>query len=268
LNDIERQRKHFNAIAERYRQARSHPNHLRLKDLIWASTLDAAPTPRARPLKVLEPMCGYAEGYDIVAKYLSDDISYSGFDYSSTVTDYLQAQHPDRDILCADATRFESDDVWDVIILIGGLHHVPAYAADVVDRLAKCLAPGGIFINLEPTSGNPLFRWVRERIYQSNTLFDEETERAFEVSELAALFSANGLEPVDQLYPGLLAYVLYYNPDAFPHLNVGTPSLVSFLVNLEKWSWRTALARWFSFATLSLWQKPSESKAQAVTEAN
>ena len=135
---------------------------------------------------------------------------------------------------------------------------MPTHATNVVNRLASCLAPNGLFINLEPTSGNPVFRWVRERIYARNSLFDEETERAFEVSELAMLFSNNNLKQVDQLYPGLLAYVLYYNPDAFPRLNIGTPGLVSFLVKLEKWLWRTKPARWFSFATLSIWQKPVE----------
>ena len=69
-------------------------------------------------------------------------------------------------------------------------------------------------------------RWVRDSVYRRNEIFDAETERGFALSRLNELFTANGFELTDQMYPGLLSYVLFYNPDAFPRLNRGGPSLV------------------------------------------
>jgi hypothetical protein len=71
---------------------------------------------------------------------------------------------------------------------------------------------------------------VRDGIYKKNSLFDEQTERAFPVGRL--------------------------NPDAFPALNVGGKSLVSSFYSFDKLFYRNAVGRALSFATLSVWSKP------------
>ena len=121
----------------------------------------------------------------------------------------------------ADVSSVELSQKYDIIILLGGLHHVFHIAPEVVKRLSLSIKTGGYFISLEPTNGNCIFSWVRNRIYENNSLFDEQTERAFDVSELESIFIDAGLNSVDTVYPGLLAYILYYNPDAFPFLNIG-----------------------------------------------
>ncbi len=122
--------------------------------------------------------------------------------------------------------------------------------------LAASLRPGGLLINLEPTHGNPLARMVRERIYRRNQLFDAETERAFSVEELDAMFVSAGLELAYRTYPGLLGYVLYYNPDAFPGLNLAGTRAVNMLFALERPLMATRIGRWLSFATLAVWRSP------------
>jgi hypothetical protein len=123
--------------------------------------------------------------------------------------------------------------------------------------MAHALAVGGCLLNFEPTHGNWLFGKVRERIYARNDLFEAATERAFGLGEYFDMFERAGLERVDAIYPGLLAYVLYYNPDAFPALNVGGPGVVRALFNLERPLLRSRLAAALSFATLSMWRKPA-----------
>jgi SAM-dependent methyltransferase len=146
-------------------------------------------------------------------------------------------------------------------MLLGGLHHVPDAAPKVVRRLARALKANGILISFEPTFGNPLTRKVRERIYARNSLFDATTERSFAVEELLRMFDEAGLEPVDILFPGLLSYVLYYNPDAFPRLNVGGPRMVRLTFALDRLLFRSTLGRWLSFATLSIWRRRTSSPA-------
>ncbi|MGM5025774.1 class I SAM-dependent methyltransferase [Tardiphaga sp. 862_B3_N4_1] len=254
---IERQREHFNSIADRYHEGRQATNHLYLKERMWTDVFAQFPDLKDKQLDVLEPMCGFCDGNDLLKKHLSSNIRYEGFDYSDSVVNSVKQTNPDLNIRQADATRYTpAPDSYDIVILIGGLHHTPLDAPVIVKNLAPGLRKGGLFINLEPTHGNPLFRMVRERIYKDNSLFDEQTERAFPVSTLETLFTDAGLRPKFICHPGLLSYVLYYNPDAFPALNVGGKSLVDATYAFDKLFYRNAIGRALAFATLSVWSKP------------
>jgi SAM-dependent methyltransferase len=255
MEDVQQQRRHFEGIADRYRHSRRHPNHLAVKDAMWRSFLRGKQFPD--PLRALEPMCGYAEGKQILQRFAGDRILYTGFDYSDTLVNQARKEDPAANVFLQDVTTYDPrSERFDVIILIGGLHHVYRHADAVLERLGRALAPGGRFINLEPTQNNAIFRAVRNHIYRRNNLFDAETERAFDLDELNDLFQRNGFELEDQIYPGLLSYVLYYNPDAFPKLNVGSERLVRLLAGVDRLFFRNWVGRTFSFATLSMWRKP------------
>ncbi|MFC5508374.1 class I SAM-dependent methyltransferase [Bosea massiliensis] len=253
----ERQREHFNSIAGRYQAARRNANHLLLKDLMWAHALRGMDRFRGQKVEVLEPLCGFADGKSIIERYLCDNVEYSGYDYSEKVIELLKDQHPQINCWTADATKFDPlPGHYDIVILLGGLHHVPDYAALVVEKSARALKPGGIFINLEPTSGNVVSRKIREAIYRRNSLFDERTERDFGCGELFAMFENAGLRRLRITHPGLLSYVLYYNPDAFPRLNLGGLGAVRRAFSVDKPFLESAIGRFFSFATLSVWERP------------
>src|SRR5262245_41099154 len=253
----ERQRIHFNSIASRYQAARRNANYLLLKDLIWTHALRGINRFQDRHIDVLEPMCGFADGKVIIERHLCSKISYCGYDYSDRVIELLKQQHPGINCFTADAAAYDPpEEKFDVVILLGGLHHVPAYAALVVEKTARALKPGGMFINLEPTSGNVAFRKLREAIYRRNTLFDESSERGFDCRELLAMFEKCGLKPLRITYPGLLSYILYYNPDAFPSLNVGGERAVRWAFAIDRPFLDRAIARFLSFATLSVWERP------------
>ena len=253
---VERQKLHFDRIAADYHRARQHQNHRLLKRLIWSDFLAGRRELLDRPnLRVLEAMCGFADGEAILAALLPWPFDYSGFDYSDAVVDRMKSLAPGLKLFRQDVTSFVPDRTYDLVMCLGGLHHVPHAAETAVRNLANALEPGGLLISIEPTAGNPLFARLREAIYRRNPLFDAETERGFTVPELRALFEGAGLRCEDICYPGLLSYVLYYNPDAFPALNRGGPWLVRKLYAAERPFHRTNLARWLSFATLSLWRK-------------
>ena len=254
---VERQQAHFDGIAEDYFAARRNTNHLLLKELMWRDFLGGRNELRREGLRVLEAMCGFADGKDIVEGALGVKVHYAGFDYSNAVVAKLRATRPELDIRQADVTSYVAHETYDLVVLLGGLHHVHHAAAEAVKRVSRAVEPGGYLLNLEPTNGNPLFRRVRERIYRRNALFDAATERAFEVTELFGLFEAAGLRRVDAAWPGLLSYVLYYNPDAFPRLNLGGSWAVRLAFALDRPFFRTAFGRIMSFATLSLWQRPA-----------
>ncbi len=254
---LERQRDHFNSIADRYHDARRGQNHLYLKRRMWSDVFADLDDFKGRQIDVLEPMCGFCDGLDIISNHLTRNVNYKGFDYSDSVVETVRRERPGVDIVQADATKYRPpENAFDLIILIGGLHHTPRDAAEIVANLAPALRSGGIFVNFEPTHGNPVFKKVRDQIYRSNSLFDEQTEQAFPVSGLLQLFENAGLKLRKILYPGLLSYVLYYNPDAFPFLNVGGRGLVDATYAIDKLFYRNAIGRALSFATLSVWTKP------------
>ena len=260
MTKIERQRAHFDSIAAEYYEARRNSNHVLLKSLIWKEFFSRWPGPRRGDLDVLEAMCGFADGKDIIENGLGAPIRYTGFDYSSEVVARLQDARPELQVTCADVTNFTPTKQYDIVMLLGGLHHVPDAAGDVVVRLAAALKPGGYFISLEPTHGNVVFRLIRQVIYRRNALFDSGTEQAFVTDRLFASFRSAGLTLVDTMYPGLLSYVLYYNPDAFPLLNWGGARAVRAAFTIDRPFMRTGIGKILSFATLTLWQKSAFEK--------
>ena len=261
MDKLERQRAHFNSIAERYQLARKGVNHLLLKDLIWADFLGPHHELKRDGLQVLEAMCGFGDGKTILEGTLGVELDDAGFDYSDEVIARVRKDKPELAIFHGDVGSIELDRQFDLILLLGGLHHVPQIADAALRRLVAAIRPGGLFISLEPTSGNRLFSKVRDWVYSRNSLFDEQTERGFTVEEVLTMFHDAGLEEVDLVFPGLLAYVLYYNPDAFPWLNLGGPRTVRALYRVDRLFLRNRIGRALSFATLSLWRRPLESAA-------
>lgn len=253
---VEQQREHFNKISDKYFSARSHPNHLLLKRLIWKEFFARHPGLGARVRRVLEPMCGMAEGFGILRENLATDFEYVGFDYSEKMVEIARAQHPQLRLEHGDVTAYRpAGDPFDMIVLIGGLHHVFSRTGEVLRNLRQALAPGGMFLSFEPTHDNPVARRARQKIYASNDLFDDDTEQGFEYRDLEDHFRRAGYRRIDEVYPGLLAYVLYYNPDAFPALNVGGQGLVRSAFAVDRMFWANIVGRKLSFATISLWER-------------
>jgi SAM-dependent methyltransferase len=255
MNKIEQQREHFENISEKYYSSRQIGSHLLLKDLLWNYFFKDKPFLKKGTLKVLEPMCGYAEGKDILERHLGIKIIYSGFDYSRNLVEKVRALHPALDVVEMDITKFVPLSKYDLIIIIGGLHHVPFHVDAVLDSLHGALNDDGYFIYFEPTHNNILFKKIRERIYRKNAFFDNDTERAFELDQINDTFERHNYNLIDQIYPGLLSYVLYYNPDAFPLFNIGGKWLVRLIFNIDRLFFRNFIGRKLSFATMSLYQK-------------
>jgi SAM-dependent methyltransferase len=256
INPIEQQIEHFNQIASEYYNARQNPKSSLLYSKIWETVFNNHVLRDLKhPIKVLDAMCGFAIGYDILKENLKTDFSYSGFDYSEEMMHYASQRNPSLRLFVCDILNYRDEDTYDIILLIGGLHHVYTFADQAVSNISKALKPGGFFINFEPTNNNLLWKWIRDRIYKKNRVFDADTEKAFTIKELHTIAQNNNLNVVDELYPGLLAYVLWYNPDAFPSLNLGSLSFVSWLCKMESHIWRTCFARYFSFATLTIYKK-------------
>jgi len=255
MDSILQQKEHFESISQKYYESRQLKTHLLLKHLMWQYFFLNLDFLKNNNMKVLEPMCGYAEGKAILEKHLNITFEYEGFDYSKPLIEKAKIIDPSLNIYLMDVTQFKADKRYDLIILLGGLHHIPQYASDVVENLSKALKPDGYFINLEPTHNNVLFKKIRNYIYNKNNLFDNDTEKAFELDNLNDIYTSNKLEIIKQIYPGLISYILYYNPDAFRYLNIGGCKMTKFFFEFDKPFFKNYIGRKLSFATLSLLKK-------------
>lgn len=247
-NFVNRQKKHFESVSNKYFHARQDSNHLYLKKLMWDHFFNLIDFGDKKKL-VLEPMCGYAEGYELLSSRFK--IEYTGFDFSQPLVDKVKEINPGLNVFLGDVTKFNPDKEYDIVIIIGGLHHVFRYVDDVLKMVNRSLKVGGSFICLEPTHNNIFFKLIRNFIYRKNSLFDEDTEEAFDLKTLNQSFENNHFRISNQIYPGLLSYILYYNPDAFPLLNLGGRSLVKLLFNIDRLFFTNSVGKFFSFATLT-----------------
>ena len=250
MSDIEQQKEHFNSIAMDYYYARQNPNSLLFKQLLWKYILSHLP-PRSKAT-VLEAMCGYAEGEEIVKSHYCINVDYTGFDYSEKLIELVRQLNPTKRVFVQDVTTFKPDSLYDIILIIGGLHHVPDYTEKVLLNLRNGLTDDGYFISFEPTHGNRIAKMIRKRVYRSSSIVDYTTERDYEIHELNKLYKNAGYEIVHQFYPGLLAYSLYYNPDIFPKLVHIGRVMLKMLFTLEKPLYMTRFAKIFSFATMTI----------------
>ena len=90
-----------------------------------------------------------AEGYEILSKNLIPNFDYYGFDYSEKMVEIARNRKPALKIEWNDVTTYQSSgDLFDFIILIGGLHHVYSCTQGVLNNLGKSLRPGGYFLVL------------------------------------------------------------------------------------------------------------------------
>ena len=259
-NDLIRQKESFNSRAENYYMSRNGEKQLLLRNLLYKELLNDIKIPKKK-IMVLEPMCGYGEGKRILEKFFGNGISYEGFDYSDEIVKYAAKYHPGGgNLYVQDVTTFESDQKYDIIIILGGLHHVPAYSSEVVRNMSGLLNKNGIFINVEPTYNNAVFKNLLAYIYKKNKNFDEKTERRFSLNELNEIYLSNGLKIKKQIYPGLLAYLLWNNPNAFPFLNKGSAGLVKKVFHLDRLFMHNRIGRWLSVATFSVLERDEYEK--------
>jgi len=91
-----------------------------------------------------------------------------GIDYSANLIAFATKYNasPQASFYCQDVKDFSTEQTFDVILMIGVLHHLKD-AEYVLTRLRSFLAEGGVLLANEPQKGNPLIvlmRRIRKRI--------------------------------------------------------------------------------------------------------
>ena len=144
------------------------------------------------PIKnMLEVGCGAGFTVD----YLKDKyVNYTGVDYSKNLINYAIEHNGSTGVKfeCLNINEFDSGIKFDVILMIGVLHHIPE-PEDAIETLARILSPQGTIVVNEPQSGNPLIgllRKIRKKI--DNNYSEDQVE--FTEDEIRSIFERCGYD--------------------------------------------------------------------------
>ena len=249
---IEKQRQHFESLSDDYFSATQHPNCLLFNQLIWKEFLARHPYILPHGAQVLEPMCGHGVAKEYLENYLHSDFNYAGFDYSQKLVDIAQARMPEARVFLQDVTTFEVTERYDLIFLSGGLHHVYDHTQEVLERLRRALVPGGYMLSMEPVYDNPLYGLIGRAIYKYSDKFEDESEQRYALKDLNKHYHAAGFKIMEQMYPGLAAYMIAISAFCFPRVFRESPAIIRRLVAAENFLYRNSVGKKLSFCAATL----------------
>lgn len=143
--------------------------------------------PYSRVPSLLETGCGAGFGARYIFSFYGD---YTGIDYSAKHIERARAINsaPNRSFICSSLEAFPPGKQFDVILMVGVLHHMENPTA----QLSHCydlLKPGGHLVLNEPQEANPLwkvFRRIRQKIdpaYSSEQEFVNPSSLSTQIKE-------------------------------------------------------------------------------------
>jgi SAM-dependent methyltransferase len=235
---------HFNVMANKYISSRSHNLCCAYKSEIWSKFLTHLPTKNYNVISDL--MSGNAEAHSYLKQSGISYKNYYAIDQSPEMLSFIK----DHTItaLCSEITECSIPSS-DLTLIIGGLHHIPNHAQQVLINVKKNLTQNGNAIIIEPTSSNIFFSIIRWLIYRKNNTFEHNSEKAFTNTQLENMFKNAGLKIEKTFYFGFIGYVIYYNLDAFPKLFINNTRINKLLSKVDSYLMSFRFIRYVSFAT-------------------
>jgi SAM-dependent methyltransferase len=244
-----RQRAHYDKIAAGYEAHYSDRWSLRYRDRFINAPLTRGVDLHGR--RVLDAMCGSGELTDYLLRHGAE---VTGLDISPAVIQLFRDKHPQAKGVAGSIyeTGFEPE-AFDVVGVIGGLHHAQPNLQLAVDEIHRVLRPGGWFVFAEPHAGSAMDA-LRRFWYRFDPLF-EANEKAVDVDALEAA-NRGRFEFVSKRFAGSVAYLLVFNSMVFrvPHRlkNLYSPALVAAEALLQP-----LLRRGTACMAVVQWRKPA-----------
>ena len=151
---------------------------------------------------ILEIGCGAG----FAADYLDGRYNrFTGIDYSHELIGYARTYNASNGVSfeTCNIDDFETDEKFDLILMIGLLHHL----ADPVTTLTRTMAflkHGGWVVANEPQSGNPFFQLARKiRMSLDEDYSDEQLQ--YDKQQLVDMFHRAGLSGIQVVPQGLFS---------------------------------------------------------------
>lgn len=194
----------FDGMAELYEAHYDDPTSQAYRErFIYSRLFESVPLSGAN---VLEAMCGSGQTTSFL---LSRGALVTGLDISSELLSRFRQRFPDSQAV--NGSIFQSElpsNHFDVVAVVGGLHHLHPRVDDAVAEITRVLKPGGFLCFAEPHSGS----WpdLIRRIWYKKDAHFESNEASINIKELYQHFSGEYVH-VKNRYGGGIAYHLVLN---------------------------------------------------------
>ena len=183
-----RDRELFDAIALKYAAKDMYKPSQPARALRVIQTLNAVAV--SDHAHVIEVGCGAGFAAEYLYGYYAN---YTGIDYSKELINLAQQRNQYANVRfhASDFFDFSPEPVYDVVFMIGVLHHMPDLPAALRKSIAL-LKPGGFLVVNEPQSANRIFQALRHVRSKMDSSYSTEQEQ-LNATELKALFRQYGL---------------------------------------------------------------------------
>ena len=207
-----------------------------------------------------ELCCGTGEAFALFQDSVDTGI---GVDVSSSMLAKARQAFTDErfTFVQGDATRLPlGDNLFDTVIMLGGIHHVPD--RDALFRQAfRVLKPGGRFIYREPVSDFWLWKALRALIYRLSPMLDHETERPLLHAETVPVLEDAGFTDITWRTCGFLGFCLFMNSDVLFENRLfrfvpGFRGITRAFARFDDWCTRRSLFRRAGLQVVGTARKP------------
>ena len=129
------------------------------------------------------------------------------------------------------ASGFDRDQ-FDIVIIVGGLHHLHPYLAQGFEEIHRILKPGGFFCFMEPHTAS-IANFSRRVWYKLDPMF-ARNEGAIDFDHVVSLTSSQ-FELVSTRYGGGPAFILVFNSQTLRMPRWLKSLYAPFLILVEQW---------------------------------
>ena len=208
LDTEARQRALFDALADDYEAHYDDSASQRFRDrFIHGPLYGNLPLEGAR---VLDAMCGSGE----TTRFLVDQGAIvDGLDISGKCIERYRQRWPSCRAHNASILKTGlPDQMYDLVVIVGGLHHLHPHVDQAMEEIYRILKPGGCLCFAEPHQGS-LADVARRFWYRHDPIF-EDNEAAIDIEGLKQRHSGK-YQLLSKEYMGNLAYLLVLNSMIF-----------------------------------------------------
>ncbi len=208
VDAVERQRAHYDRIAESFEVHYSDPWSLQYRRRFINEPLTQGLDLRGR--NVLDAMCGSGQ---MASFLMASGARVTGLDISHKVLEQFRDKLPDA--VPVQGSILDSgfaDACFDHVFVVGGLHHAHPYLDRALDEIHRILKPAGCLCFAEPHAGS--FPDIGRRVwYHFDQLF-ESNEAGIDLRRMKSQ-NAHRFEFEMTRYTGALGYLLVHNSYIF-----------------------------------------------------
>ena len=198
-----KQKLHYDKISEEYNLHYSDEWSVRYRDQFLHEVLFQGLELKGK--RVLDAMCGYG---DVTRYLLERGADVVGLDISEKQIEAYKARWQCEGVAASILDHGLEDESFDIVVVLGALHHMPPHLNESIVAIHGLLRPGGTLCFVEPHR-HSFLELARQLWYRLDPLF-EENEESIDIDVIESTF-AEDFPQRETFYGGSFGYLFVLN---------------------------------------------------------